>query len=151
MRERKSIILNFCVTSSCAGPSALLCRCSVSPQASGGALGTPGPGQGSVLGRVSTEQHSVLSRSLSRVTRPRHEYVTRQPSRREHKSVPDTTSGVFTTHYTSDMMQRKHNIDFGWPGVFASLQKSGCGVSRAETICTRLAAFSNGFSLVCAV
>ena len=72
-------------------------------------------------------------------------------SHRGHKSVWDTTSGVFITHDTSDMKERKHNIDFGWPGVFASLQKSGCGVSKAETICARLAAFSNGFSLVWAV
>ena len=51
---------NSCVTSSCAGPPALLCRCSaclLSPPEPV-ALGTPGPG--SVLGRVSTEQHSVL-------------------------------------------------------------------------------------------
>ena len=82
--------------------------------------------------------------ALSRVTRPRHEYVT------------SPAAGDTNLCRTQHPEYALHKWYLWWRGNIISILGGReflrhCKRAGVETICRRLAAFSNGFSLVCAV
>ena len=82
--------------------------------------------------------------ALSRVTRPRHEYVT--------SPAAGDTNLCRTQHPECAL----HKWYLWWRANIISILGGReflrhCKRAGVETICRRLAAFSNGFSLVCAV